>query len=130
MLSMAHSWIAKLTKALTSLLEVHGFDSIQCHQLTQVTIMIRQAFIEDTVIHANGRPNQNWLGPTICRNAVILPHNSVCCFIIVDTLIFIMGCVRLLMALLRDTETWFTLISGATQQLFDQSPRDEACMCQ
>jgi hypothetical protein len=59
---MAHSWIAKLTKALTSLLEVHGFDSIQCHQLTQVTIMIRQAFVEDTVIHANGRPNQNWLG--------------------------------------------------------------------
>ena len=125
---MAHSRIAKLTKALTSLLEVHGFDSIQCHQLTQVTIMIRQAFVEDTVIHANGRPNQNWLGAnhlSECSDTY-----SVCCFVIVDTMIFIMGCVRLLMALLRDTETWFTLISGATQQLFDQSPRDEACMRQ
>ena len=37
------------------------FDSMQCHQLTQGAIMIRQAFVEDTVIHANGRPNQDWL---------------------------------------------------------------------
>ena len=48
-------------KVLTSLLEVHGFDSNQCDQLTQVTIMIYQGFVEGTVIQANGRPNKNWL---------------------------------------------------------------------
>ena len=26
-----------------------------------MTIMIGQAFIEDTIIHANGMPNQDWL---------------------------------------------------------------------
>ena len=61
MLSTAHSWIVKLTKALTSLQEVHGFDSMQCHQLPQVTIMILQGLVEGTVIQANGRPNKDWL---------------------------------------------------------------------
>ena len=91
---MAHSWIAKLTKALPSLLEVHGFDSIQCHQLTQVTIMIWQAFIEDTIIHANGMPNQDWLEGNHLLEYSDLPHNSVCCCVVVDTLIFIMEYVR------------------------------------
>ena len=34
---------------------------MQSRQLTQLTIMIGQAFVEDTVIHANGRQNQNCL---------------------------------------------------------------------
>ena len=34
---------------------------MQCHQLTKVTIMIEQGFVEGTVIQANGWPNKEWL---------------------------------------------------------------------